>query len=91
VSVPSQRSWVSQIVPRTVAALYLPLVRKRPLPFPHSLLSTACGPFRLLTAAAPAPRAVAHCDRDAAARTMSVVSAAPRLAGRLCRTVKVPW
>src|SRR5215207_9811831 len=31
VRVPSQRSMVSQIVPRTVAALYRPRVRKRPL------------------------------------------------------------
>jgi hypothetical protein len=34
VSVPSQRFWVSQIVPRIVAALWLPTVctRARPLP-----------------------------------------------------------
>src|SRR4029078_2198859 len=31
VSVPSQRSVTSQIVPRTVAELFRPLVRKRPL------------------------------------------------------------
>jgi hypothetical protein len=30
-----QRSSVSHFVPRTVAAPYLPLVRKRPLPSPH--------------------------------------------------------
>ena len=36
VNVPSQRSSTSQIVPRTVAALYLPSVRNLPLPLPHS-------------------------------------------------------
>ena len=94
VSVPSQRSSVSQIVPRTVAALYLPFVRNLPLPLPHSLPSTACGPFFfLLTAAALAPRADAHCDRDASPlSTMSVVRAAARLPlGTLWRTLNVPW
>ena len=33
VRVPSQRSVTSQIVPRTVAELFRPLVRKRPLAF----------------------------------------------------------
>jgi hypothetical protein len=81
------------MVPRTVAELYLPFVRNLPLPLPHSLPSTACGPFFLLTAAAPAPRAVAHCDRGASpASVMSVVSAAARLpVGRFCLTLKVPW
>ena len=37
VSVPSQRSATVQIVPRTVATLLRPLVRKRPLAFPRSL------------------------------------------------------
>ncbi len=32
-----QLSWTSQIVPRTVAAEYLPDVRNAPLPLPHSL------------------------------------------------------
>ena len=93
VSVPSQRSVVSQIVPRTVAELYLPFVRNLPLPLPHSLPSTACGPFFLLTAAALAPRADAHCARDASpVSVMSVVRAAARLPlGTLWRTVKVPW
>ena len=30
-------SWTSHLVPRTVAALYLPDVRNAPLPSPHSL------------------------------------------------------
>ena len=37
VRVPAQESSTSQRVPRTVAALYLPVVRKAPLPSPHSL------------------------------------------------------
>src|SRR3954469_3452265 len=37
VSVPVQESWTSHFVPRTVAALYLPAVRKAPLPSPQSL------------------------------------------------------
>ena len=37
VSVPEQESWTSQVVPRTVAALYWPRVRKEPEPLPHSL------------------------------------------------------
>src|SRR5512133_2691335 len=92
VSVPSQRSDVSQIVPRTVAELYLPFVRNFPLPLPHSLPSTAWAPFFfLLTDAAPAPRADAHCDRDAPASVMSVVSAAARLPlGTRCLILKVP-
>ncbi len=36
-NVPSQRSSVSHFVPLTVAAPYLPLELKRPLPLPHSL------------------------------------------------------
>jgi len=36
VVVESHRSVTSHLVPRTVAALYLPLVRNRPLPSPHS-------------------------------------------------------
>ena len=35
VSVPSQRSVTTQRVPRTVAELKRPEVRKRPLPSPH--------------------------------------------------------
>src|SRR6185503_1270368 len=35
VSVPLQRSSTSHLVPRTVAALFLPLVRNRPLPSPQ--------------------------------------------------------
>ena len=35
VSVPSQRSMTTQRVPRTVAELKRPPVRKRPLPSPH--------------------------------------------------------
>ena len=34
-SVPSQRSWMLQRVPRTVAAALRPLVRKRPLALPN--------------------------------------------------------
>ena len=37
VSVPAHESWTSHFVPRTVAALYLPVVRNAPLPSPHSL------------------------------------------------------
>src|SRR5436190_210510 len=37
VSVPAQESWTSHSVPRTVAALYWPRVRKEPEPEPHSL------------------------------------------------------
>src|SRR5919197_997566 len=40
VSVPSQRSAVSQKVPRTVAELYLPRVRKLPVPWPQRLRMT---------------------------------------------------
>src|SRR4051812_3167013 len=35
-SAPEQLSWTSHFVPRIVAALYLPVVRKLPLPDPHS-------------------------------------------------------
>src|SRR3979409_33712 len=86
VSVPSQRSVVSQIVPRTVAELYLPFVRNLPLPLPHSLPSTACGPFFLVAGAARAPRADGHCAREGSpASVRSVVSAALRLPfGTLC-------
>src|SRR4051795_12965689 len=35
VSVPEQESWTSHSVPRTVAALYWPLVRHAPEPLPH--------------------------------------------------------
>src|SRR6185437_12821251 len=51
VNVPSQRSSTSQIVPRTVAELYLPPVRNLPLPLPHSLPRTDFGPFFLSKAA----------------------------------------
>src|SRR3954454_11123281 len=37
VSVPAQESWTSHSVPRTVAALYWPRVRKEPEPLPQSL------------------------------------------------------
>ena len=37
VSVLVQVSCTSHVVPRTVAALYLPAVRNAPLPLPHSL------------------------------------------------------
>ena len=37
VSVPEHESCTSHLVPRTVAALYLPEVRNLPLPSPHSL------------------------------------------------------
>ncbi len=37
VSVPAHVSWTSHLVPRIVAALYLPVVRKLPLPLPQSL------------------------------------------------------
>ena len=66
VSVPSQRSSTSQIVPRTVAELYLPLVRNLPLPLPHSLPRTDFGPFFFFLASAAAARAPfsgAHCER----------------------------
>jgi hypothetical protein len=95
VSVPSQRSWTSQIVPRTVAELYLPLVRKRPLPLPHSLPSTALGPFFLSTVAERAPFGGAHCERAIwPFITRSVVSAAGFLGfffGTACLTWKMPW
>ena len=76
VRVPSQRSWTSQIVPRTVAELYLPDVRNFPLPLPHSCPRTAFGPFFLLTAADRAPFCSAHCDRGGSPlSTRSVISA----------------
>src|SRR5262249_8214893 len=37
VSVPEQLSWTNHLVPRMVAALYLPVVRNEPLPVPQSL------------------------------------------------------
>ena len=63
VRVPSQRSSTSQIVPRTVAALYLPSVRNLPLPLPHSLPRTAFGPFFLSAPAERAPFSGAHWER----------------------------
>ena len=52
VSVPSQRSVTSQIVPRTVAELFRPLVRNRPRAFARSRLIRR----RLNDAVAPFPR-----------------------------------
>src|SRR4051794_40241589 len=78
VNVPSQRSSTSQIVPRTVAALYLPSVRNLPLPLPHSLPRTDFGPFFFVAASVAdrAPFNGAHCDRGISPlRTRSVVSA----------------
>src|SRR6266487_1684236 len=95
VNVPSQRSWVNQIVPRTVAELYLPVVRNLPLPLPHSLPSTDFGPFFFLAAAAAAPFSGAHCDREISPlSTRSVINTAGFLGfflGTLCLTSKIPW
>jgi hypothetical protein len=49
VNVPAQLSCTSHFVPRTVAELYVPLVRKEPLPSPHRwrlrfLVVAALGP-----------------------------------------------
>src|SRR5215471_8492571 len=80
VRVPSQRSSTSQIVPRTVAEAYLPLVLNFPLPLPHSLPSTDFAPrffFLADTLAARAPFNGAHSEREIwFLRTSSVVSGA---------------
>src|SRR3954451_2352806 len=78
VKVPSQRSSTSQMVPRTVAALYLPSVRNLPFPLPHSLPRTDFGPFFFVAASAAdrAPFNGAHCERASwPFRTRSVTSA----------------
>src|SRR4051812_9551249 len=49
VSVPEQESWTSHSVPRTVAALYWPVVRNEPEPLPHR-----CRAFGFLVAFAAA-------------------------------------
>src|SRR3954451_11505234 len=54
VSVPAHESCTSQRVPRTVAALYFPDVRKAPLPSPNSLRVLG---FFAAAAAAAAPAA----------------------------------
>src|SRR4051812_6054076 len=79
VNVPSQRSSTSQMVPRTVAALYLPSVRNLPLPLPHSLPRTDFGPFFFFlasTAADREPFSGAHCERAISPfKTRSVIKA----------------
>src|SRR6476619_4206875 len=95
VSVPLHWSCTSQMVPRTVAALYLPLVRNLPLPLPHNLPRTAFGPFFLSAAADRAPFSGAHCERAISPFiTRSVVSAVGFLGfffGTDCLTAKIPW
>ena len=95
VNVPSQRSWVNQIVPRTVAELYLPSVRNLPLPLPHSPPSTDFAPrFFFFAAAAEAPLIGAHSERGGSPlRTRSVISAFGFLGfvfGVDCLTWKIP-
>src|SRR3954465_2139019 len=55
VSVPAHESWTSHLVPRTVAALYWPRVRKAPEPSPHSCRVLGFF-FFFFAAAADAPR-----------------------------------
>src|SRR3954452_25315276 len=94
VNVPSQWSCTSQIVPRTVAELYLPLVRNLPLPLPHSFPSTDLGPFFLSAAADRAPFSGAHCERAIwSLRFRSVMRATGFLGfvlGTDCLTWKMP-
>src|SRR3954452_11276905 len=94
VNVPSQWSCTSQIVQRTVAELYLPLVRNLPLPLPHSCPSTALGPFFLSAPAERAPLCAAHCERDGSPlSTRSVISALAFFGfflGTDCLTWKTP-
>ena len=54
VSVPSQRSAIVHLVPRTVAALYLPLVANLPL-------ALACSSWRVLLESAAAVASAALC------------------------------
>src|SRR5512132_321878 len=90
VSVPSHSSCTSQIVPRTVAELYLPLVLNLPFPLPQSLPRTDFGPFFFFaeTSAARAPFNGAHCERAISPfSTRSVMSALGLLGffvGTLC-------
>ena len=85
------------MVPRTVAALYLPSVRNLPLPLPHSFPSTDLGPFFFVAASAAdrAPFSGAHCERAISPFiTRSVTSALGFLGfffGTLCLTAKMPW
>jgi hypothetical protein len=72
VSVPSQRSVTTHLVPRTVADEYLPVVRKEPLPSPHSLRV-----FFFLAAALALPR-LGHLA-SASASLRSVTGLAPRV------------
>src|SRR5215216_617092 len=65
VSVPLQRSSTSHLVPTTVAALCLPLVRNRPLPSPHSRR------LRFLLAAAFAFPPPPHCSFPVIASVVS--------------------
>src|SRR3954451_22437789 len=96
VSVPSHSSCTSQIVPRTVAALYLPSVRNLPFPLPHSLPRTDFGPFFLVAASVAdrAPFSGAHCERATSPfSTRSVTSALGFFGfflGTLCLTWKMP-
>jgi hypothetical protein len=95
VNVPSQRSWVNQIVPRTVAELYLPLVRNLPLPLPHSPPSTDFAPrfFFLAAAAEAVPFNGAHSDRGGSPLSVRSVIRAAGFAGFLgvaCLTAKIP-
>ena len=81
-------------MPRTVAELYLPVVRNFPLPLPRSLPSTAFGPFFLSAAADRAPFSGAHCEREISPfSTRSVMSAVGFLGfffGTDCLTWKMP-
>src|SRR4051794_33570144 len=84
VSVPEQLSCVSHVVPRTVAELYWPLVRKAPDPLPHSL--------RVLTrfffaAAAAWPFALGVAHVGLAPASVSVVSGCAPL---VWPTLKMP-
>ena len=80
--------------PRTVAELYLPVVRNFPFPLPQSFPSTAFGPF-FLAAATAAPFSGAHDERGICPlSTRSVISATAFLdffLGSACLTWKMPW
>ena len=72
-----QRSWVSQRVPRTVAAPWRPRVRKRPVPSPHSL--------RVLRPAATTRRCPPQ--RSLPFSVSWVIGVLPRV----CVTLNWPW
>jgi hypothetical protein len=75
---------VSQIVPRTVAEANLPDVRNLPLPLPHSLPSTALGPFFLSTLRTE------HKAREAWPLSTTSVVSAPGAFGTDCLIWKIP-